>query len=146
MNNWVYLSIASGTLFGFGVVCVNNASRNSVPLAVSIMSLAVVWLCLSAFTVNMETFKNVSLRHWIFLGIAGGLFFIGNFTQFSAMVRAPLTGYVIILIASVNVLVTACFDIMRKLQEGTLVFSLYEIAGVLFGFATITCFALATRN
>jgi hypothetical protein len=96
----------------------NTASRNGVPLAVTILALAVIWLCLSVITVDMEMFKSVSPQGWMFLGIAGSFFFVANFWQFQAMLRAPLTGYVIILVATINVLITTGFDVVRQLRTG----------------------------
>ncbi len=143
--NWVLQAIGAGVLFGIGIVLTNSATRGGVPLALSLGMFGFVWALVSGMMVSNTPSFHVPVISWTFLVLAGLVFLIGNFAQFTATVRAPFAGYAILVIAVVSASVTFGIDAVRHLRAGTFSVTPLEGAGLVLTVLALVCFTFGKR-
>lgn len=150
--NWVLQSFIAGVFVAFGMIFVRNAAA-SIPSFVVVGLIGLVWFLASG---SMMLYKHVtegfslSSFGYTLIGLAllaGVFFWLENLFRFSAMPKAPLTGYVFLIIEAVAVIITVVFDLIRLYKAGELnTVSVYQVAGMVLLFIGVALFQFAPKT
>lgn len=141
--SWTTYAIATGFLFGPGIILTNIATRAKVSLLTIIPVWGLIWFVLgTAATADWNNLRNIKPVLWLVIAAAGVLFFFGNATQFSATQRAPFSGYALVIVTVVSVLVTFVYEAFSLWQVGKLKISPIEIVASLLGLLSVLLFVI----
>lgn len=150
--NWVIQSLIAGVFVAIGMIFVRNSAA-AIPSFVVVGLIGFVWFLLSGGMVlyksATEGFNLMSFGYTLIgLALLAGIFFwLENIFRFSAMPKAPLTGYVFLIIEAVAVVITVAYDLVRLYKAGELsTISAYQVIGMVLLFAGITFFQFAPKN
>jgi hypothetical protein len=150
--NWVIQSLIAGVFVAIGMIFVRSAAA-SIPSFVVVGLIGFVWFLASGGMILYkhltEGFSLVTFGYTLIgLALLAGVFFwLENIFRFSAMPKAPLTGYVFLIIEAVAVVITVAYDLIRLYKAGELnTISAYQVIGMVLLFAGITLFQFAPKN
>lgn len=145
-NVWALYAVIAGGLMGVGVLFTNALTSAKIPLPATLAVFGTTWLIMGSLSGQLAGLKGVGLIQMVLLLAAAILFFFGNVIQFKAFARAPLTGYAVIVVTVVTVLITTAYETFLHWKKGTFEVSVPQIVATVLGLASVVIFMVFQKK
>jgi hypothetical protein len=144
--SWVHLALITGSLFGFGIIFTNTVTRTGITVATTMTIFGVVNLIMGLTLCRWTDFAKMNVRICGLVLTAGILYFVGNLAQINAYVKAPFSGYIIIIVNIVLLGELFFIESLQQWKNGTLTINFMQVAALVLGLGSSILFIISAKK